>query len=103
MTGRFGLRTAAAFEALKGAAVLVAGSGLLLLVHRDAQAVAERFVMHLHLNPAARYPRIFIELATRSTGPHLRLLAAGALAYSLVRFIEAFLLRQLQLSSPAAS
>ena len=84
-----GLRVVAAFEAAKGLVVLLAGFGLLLLVHRDVQAVAERIVSHLHLNPASRYPRIFIQTATEATPGRLRLLALGALVYSALRGIEA--------------
>jgi uncharacterized membrane protein (DUF2068 family) len=85
-----GLRTIALFEAAKGLVVLLAGSGLLLLVHRDVQAMAEQLVSHLHLNPAKRYPRIFLHLVTEATPTRLRLLALGALVYSAVRFAEAY-------------
>src|SRR5262249_7922043 len=64
---RVGLKAAALFEALKGLLVILAGLGLLAFVHRDAQAFAERLVLHLHLNPARHYPRIFIEAAGRLT------------------------------------
>lgn len=84
-----GLRAVALFEALKGSAVLFAGFGLLTLVHRDAQLIAEQWVTRFHLNPASRVPRIFIETLSRSDA-HLYLLAAGAAAYSLVRFVEAY-------------
>jgi uncharacterized membrane protein (DUF2068 family) len=87
---RFGLRTIALFEAAKGLIVLLAGSGLLLLVHRDVQAMAEQVVSHLHLDPAKRYPRVFLHLVTEATPGRLRLLALGALAYSIVRFAEAY-------------
>jgi uncharacterized membrane protein (DUF2068 family) len=87
---RFGLRAVALFEAGKGLAVLVAGSGILLLVHRDVQAIAERLVAHLHLNPASRYPRIFLHVVTEATPGRLRLLALGALAYAILRFFEAW-------------
>jgi uncharacterized membrane protein (DUF2068 family) len=87
---RLGLRAIALFEAGKGLAVLVAGSGILLLVHRDVQAMAERLVAHLHLNPASRYPRIFLHVVTEATPGRLRLLALGALIYALLRFAEAW-------------
>jgi len=85
-----GLRTIALYEAAKGLVVLLAGSGLLLLVHRDVQAMAERLVSHLHLDPARRYPRIFLHLVTEATPGRLRFLAAGALAYAVIRFAEAW-------------
>jgi uncharacterized membrane protein (DUF2068 family) len=47
-------------------------------------------VVHLHLNPARHYPRVFIEAAGRLTDARLWLLAAGGFAYSLLRFAEAY-------------
>jgi uncharacterized membrane protein (DUF2068 family) len=86
---RAGLKVAALFEALKGLLIILAGCGLLALLHRDAQALAERLVLHLHLNPARHYPRIFIEAAARLTDARLWMLAAGAFTYSALRFVEA--------------
>ena len=87
---RIGLKAAAIFEALKGLLVILAGLGLLAFVHRDAQAFAERLVLHLHLNPARHYPRVFIEAAGRLTDARLWLFATGAFAYSALRFTEAY-------------
>jgi uncharacterized membrane protein (DUF2068 family) len=84
------LRAIAIFEGAKGALVLAAGFGLLLLAHRDLQALAERAVEHLHLDPASHYPRIFIDLAARTTDTRLWLLALGAVAYAAVRFTEGY-------------
>lgn len=85
-----GVRAVAVFEALKGALVLVAGFGLLSLVHHDLQAVAERLVRHAHLNPARHYPRVFVEAASRVSDTRLKYLAALALLYAFVRFVEAY-------------
>lgn len=85
-----GIKAAALFEALKGLLVILAGFGLLAFVHRDAQAFAERLVVHLHLNPARHYPSIFIEAAGRLTDARIWLLATGAFAYSALRFAEAY-------------
>jgi uncharacterized membrane protein (DUF2068 family) len=85
-----GVRAIAFFEAVKGALVLVAGFGLLALVHRDLEDLAERLVRHSHLNPASHYPRIFIEAAARTSDSRLRTLAALAFVYSTVRFVEAY-------------
>jgi uncharacterized membrane protein (DUF2068 family) len=90
VAGGGGLRAVAVFEAAKGAVVLAAGFGLLALVHRDAQAVAERFVEHLHLNPAKHYPHIFIDAASRLTDARLWMMASLAGAYSAVRLVEAY-------------
>jgi uncharacterized membrane protein (DUF2068 family) len=85
-----GLQTVALFEAAKGALVLLAGFGFFALLHHDAQHVADRLVRQFHLNPANHHPRIFLRLAEQATPSHLWLLAAGALCYALVRFIEAY-------------
>lgn len=85
-----GVRAIAFFEMLKGTLVLVAGFGLLSLVHRDLEDLAERLVRHSHLNPASHYPRIFIEAAARTSDSRLRTLAALAFVYSTVRFVEAY-------------
>jgi len=84
------LRTVALLEAAKGALVLLLGFGLLSLIHHDVQRVAERLIAHAHLNPAARYPRIFIDVTNQITDARLLLIAAGAGVYSLVRFIEGY-------------
>jgi uncharacterized membrane protein (DUF2068 family) len=85
-----GIRAIAVFEAAKGALVLLAGFGLLGLLHRDVQAVAERLVRFSHLNPASKYPQIFVDAATRVTDAQLWWLAGGAAAYAVVRGFEAY-------------
>ena len=85
-----GLRAIATVEALKGVIVLVAAAGLVSLVHQNAQAIAEEIVRHFHLNPASRYPRIFIDALTSLNSTRLWALAAGASLYSALRFIEAY-------------
>lgn len=85
-----GIRAIALFEAAKGAVVLLAGFGLLGLLHRDVQAVAERMVRFSHLNPASKYPRIFVDAATQVTDAQLWLFAAAAATYSTVRGFEAY-------------
>lgn len=80
----------ACFEALKGVLVLVAATGLLSLLHRDVVALATRLLEHLHLNPAARYPQIFLDAASHLQDSRLLLLALGAAAYAAVRLVEAY-------------
>jgi uncharacterized membrane protein (DUF2068 family) len=87
---RAGLRAVALFEAAKGVAVVAAGFGLMALIHRDVQAVAEDIVRHLHLNPAQHYPRIFLDAAAKATDAWLWVLALTSLLYSTVRFAEAY-------------
>jgi uncharacterized membrane protein (DUF2068 family) len=85
-----GLRTVALFEGAKGLLVLLAGFGLLGLIHRNLQDWAEQLVRHLHLNPARHLPQIFLDAVGRLNDSHLLLIAAGALFYSLARFVEAY-------------
>jgi uncharacterized membrane protein (DUF2068 family) len=85
-----GLRAVALFEGFKGVVVLLAGFGVLSLIHRDLEHAAEVMVHHLHLDPAKHYPRIFIDAAGRITDGRVLSLVAGALAYCSVRFIEAY-------------
>ncbi len=85
-----GVHMVALLEAAKGAVVVLVGLGLLALIHRDVQAVAEDIVRHLHINPAMHYPRIFLDAASRVTDTRLWVLAAAALLYSAVRFTEAY-------------
>jgi uncharacterized membrane protein (DUF2068 family) len=84
------LRTVALFETAKAALALVAGFGLLSLGPHEIQRFAERLIKHSHLNPAAHYPHIFLEIAETATNVHLLLIAAGALAYSAIRLVEAY-------------
>ena len=84
------LRTIAVFETAKGALVLLVGFDLLSLIHHDIQQAVEHLLTHTHLNPASRYPHIFIDLANQLTNTRLLLIAAGAGVYSLARFIEAY-------------
>ena len=74
------VRLIALFEGFKGAIVLLAGSGVLALLHHDVHALAATLVTHAHLNPASHYPRIFIDAASRLDDPHLLQLAADELA-----------------------
>ena len=85
-----GLRAVATFEAFKGAIVLLAGFGLLAFIGKDAQHLAEKFVHRTHLNPAHRYPEIFLRAMSHVTDTHLLMLAGLALLYAIVRFIEAY-------------
>lgn len=84
------LRAVALVEAGKGLVVLLAGTGLLALVHRDLHALAAALVAHAHLNPAAKYPHIFLDAVARVQDLRLWWLALGALAYAALRLLEAW-------------
>lgn len=68
----------------------MAASGLLSLIHKDVHAVAAKLIEHMHLNPASRYPQIFLDATSNVHDSRLVWLAAGAGGYALVRFVEAY-------------
>lgn len=89
------IRAIAFFEAFKGAVVLLAATGLASLMHRDLGDLAERLVAHAHLDPASKYPHIFLDAVARLEDTRLLWLAGGAAAYATLRFVEAYgLLRE---------
>jgi uncharacterized membrane protein (DUF2068 family) len=90
MHRRPAVRLIALFEATKGVLVLMAGLGLLSLLHKDLQDLAVRLVRHSHLNPASHYPQIFINAASNLQDARLMTLAAGAAAYASIRSLEAY-------------
>jgi len=85
-----GIRIIALFEAAKGVVVVMAGLGLLALIHRDAQKVAEEIVRHIHLNPARHFPHIFLDAAANATDARLWAMALTAMLYAAIRFAEAY-------------
>jgi len=87
---RKSLDIVAALEAAKGTIVLLAGFGLLGLLHRDLHALSGDIVAHLHLNPAKKYPHIFIDLFSSLNDQRLWLMAGMALLYSTIRLVEAY-------------
>ena len=84
------VRVVAVIEAAKAVLVLLAGLGLLSLIHKDVQELAERIVERLHMNPAREYPHIFIEAASKVTDARLWQLAWLALGYAIIRLVEAY-------------
>jgi uncharacterized membrane protein (DUF2068 family) len=85
-----GVRAVAVIEAAKAVLVLAAGCGLLSLVHRDVEDIAARLIRHFHLDPANKYPRIFVDAAHKLTDSRLMLLASLALLYATVRAVQAY-------------
>ncbi|HTI50897.1 MAG TPA: DUF2127 domain-containing protein [Planctomycetaceae bacterium] len=84
------VRAVALVEAAKASLVLLAGFGILALLHHDVHALATDLIERLHLNPARKVPRIFIDAASRLTDARLWLLATLALVYATVRATEAY-------------
>jgi uncharacterized membrane protein (DUF2068 family) len=84
------VRAVAFFEAAKGLLVLATATGLLSLIHRDVYQLAATLVEHAHLNPASKYPQIFLDAAAKVGDTRLLMLAAGAALYAGVRLVEAY-------------
>ena len=84
-----GVRAVAVYEGVKGVLVLAVASGL-TLVHKNLHDIAMRLVEHAHLNPAAKYPRIFLTAAEQFQDMRLLLLATGALGYVVIHAAEAY-------------
>jgi uncharacterized membrane protein (DUF2068 family) len=84
------LRAIALFEASKGLLTFLAGFGVLTLVHRDVECLAAAWVRELGLNPEGTYPALFLEFAEGLTDSRLWLLFFMAIAYTAVRFTEAY-------------
>ena len=84
------LRVIALMEAVKGFIVFGAGFGMLSLLHRDVRQVAVALVTRLHLDPERHFAGVFLNAASTLTDARLWGLAALALAYSALRWIEAY-------------
>ena len=84
------LRSIAFFEAVKGALVAAAASGLVSLRHTDLHAATDAFLLKHGINPERHYTRLFIEGVARATNHHVGEIAAIAFVYALIRFIEAY-------------
>jgi uncharacterized membrane protein (DUF2068 family) len=87
---KLGLRTVAMFELLKGVLVLLLGFGALTLIHKDLDEIAERLIAFLRVNPGGKLSGFFFRLADHTSDRSLWFVAAGALVYSTVRFLEAY-------------
>jgi uncharacterized membrane protein (DUF2068 family) len=87
---KYGLRTVATFEALKGIAVVALSIILLSLLHRDLDTVVDHLTEWLRLNPDSRIADWLYALAERTTGKHIWIAAAIGFVYSAGRFIESY-------------
>jgi uncharacterized membrane protein (DUF2068 family) len=83
-------RSIALIEGAKGVLVLLAGLGLLGLIHHDVGAIAQALVREAHLNPASHLPRIFLEASGKVDDHRILFLARFAMAYSALRLVEAW-------------
>src|SRR5262245_61760815 len=84
-----GVRAVAVYEGVKGLLVLAVASGL-TLVHKDLHDIAMRLVEHARLDPAAKYPSLFLTAAEHLQDTRLLILASAALAYVAIHLAEAY-------------
>jgi len=84
------VKSVALFEATKGIIVVLAGFGLLSLLHHDLRALAIALVGRLHLDPTHHYARGFIDAAANTTDSRLWFAAVIGFVYAAFRFVEAY-------------
>jgi uncharacterized membrane protein (DUF2068 family) len=84
------LRSIALFEMVKGLLALAAACGLISLRHTDLHAATDAFLLRHGINPERHYTRLFIESVAKATNHHVGEIAAFALAYALIRFVEGY-------------
>jgi uncharacterized membrane protein (DUF2068 family) len=84
------LRAVASLELAKGLIVMLAGFGVLSLRHHDVWGVADSLLYLLHINPDRHFARLFLDWADKVTDTRLLIIAVMAMAYSLLRFVEAY-------------
>jgi uncharacterized membrane protein (DUF2068 family) len=84
------LRAVALFEAAKGVLTVLAGFGLLTLLHRDVEAIAATLIRTLHLHPEGHYPALFLKYAEEVTDARVWGIFLAGILYAVVRFTEAY-------------
>jgi uncharacterized membrane protein (DUF2068 family) len=85
------LRAVATFELTKGLIVLLAACGVLLLVHQeDPWDIADGLLRLLHISPDHHFAQVFLDWADNLTEAKVWAVAAVAVGYSVLRFMEAY-------------
>jgi uncharacterized membrane protein (DUF2068 family) len=84
------LRLVATFEFIKGSFVLLIGVCAVLLVHKDAWVIAESLLALFHVSTDRHSAQMFLDFADRITDARLWAAAQLAVAYSCLRFAEAY-------------
>jgi len=84
------LQAIATFEGIKGIAALAATLGLLSLLHHDIRHLATELIGHFGMDPAARYPSIFLHYADILSDENRRNVALIGVAYVSLRFVESY-------------
>jgi uncharacterized membrane protein (DUF2068 family) len=84
------LRGIATIELAKGLVVLFAAIVILFYVHRDPWDLADGLLHLLHISPDGHFAQRFLDWADTLTDAKLWTIASAALAYSALRFLEAY-------------
>lgn len=84
------LRAVALLEASKGGLTVLAGFGLLTLLHRDVESIAATLIRALHLHPEGFYPALFLKYAEDVTDARIWAVFLLGIFYAIVRFTEAY-------------
>jgi uncharacterized membrane protein (DUF2068 family) len=84
------LRGVASFEMAKGLLVLMAAFGVLFLVGKDPWDIADGLLRLLHISPDHHFAQVFLDWADTLTDSKLWTVAGAAVAYSILRFAEAY-------------
>jgi uncharacterized membrane protein (DUF2068 family) len=87
---KYGLRTVAMIEGIKG--ILAVGVAVLLftLQHKDLYEVAGHLTDALHIDPEGRLSSLLFTAADRATQSGLLIFCFGVIAYAAVRFTESY-------------
>jgi uncharacterized membrane protein (DUF2068 family) len=85
-----GLRAVATLEFTKGVLVLLLTVGLASLVQREHWPLSEGLLEFFRIDPDRRFAGEFARMVGRFTGNNLWAAAGVAIAYSSLRFIEAY-------------
>jgi len=84
------LRGIATIELAKGLLVLFAAITLIFFMRRDPWDVADGLLHLLHISPDGQFAQRFLDWADTLTDAKLWAVAAAGLAYSVLRFFEAY-------------
>lgn len=84
------LRAVASFELTKGMIVLLAAVVLVFMVGRDPWDFADGILRILHISPDHHFAQLFLDWADTLTDAKLWTVAAVAITYAILRFVEAY-------------
>jgi uncharacterized membrane protein (DUF2068 family) len=84
------LRAVAIFEAVKGVLIILLGLGVLTLLHKDVEDLAEHLLVRLHVSAEHRVGHAIVRAASKVTDARLWAIAGAALADAALRFTAAW-------------